>query len=49
MTRARQPRAFRPVILAVDDAPEGLERIERELRRRYEADNEVEKPKNLGT
>ena len=41
MSRARQPRAFRPVILAVDDDPGGLERIERELRKRYAADYEI--------
>lgn len=35
------PRAFRPVILAVDDDPGGLERVERELRKRYEADYAV--------
>jgi thioredoxin reductase (NADPH) len=38
LTGAREPHAFRPVILAVDDDPGGLERIERELRKRYEAD-----------
>jgi thioredoxin reductase (NADPH) len=38
VTGAREPRAFRPVILAVDDDPGGLERVERELRKRYEAD-----------
>jgi thioredoxin reductase (NADPH) len=41
VSRARQPRAFRPVILAVDDDPGGLERIERELRKRYAADYEI--------
>ena len=38
MTGAREPRLFRPVILAVDDDPGGLERVESELRKRYEAD-----------
>jgi thioredoxin reductase (NADPH) len=41
VSRVRQPRAFRPVILAVDDDAESLERIERELRKRYAADYEV--------
>jgi thioredoxin reductase (NADPH) len=41
VTGARESRAFRPVILAVDDDPDGLERIERELRNRYAADYEV--------
>jgi thioredoxin reductase (NADPH) len=38
VTGARESRAFRPVILAVDDDPGGLERVEHELRKRYEAD-----------
>jgi hypothetical protein len=33
-----EAHAFRPVILAVDDDPGGLERTEGELRKRYEAD-----------
>jgi thioredoxin reductase (NADPH) len=38
VTGARESQAFRPVILAIDDDPGGLERVERELRKRYEAD-----------
>jgi thioredoxin reductase (NADPH) len=38
LTGTRESPAFRPVILAVDDDPGGLERVERELRKRYEAD-----------
>ena len=41
MTGARESRTFRPVILAVDDDPDALERIERELRNRYAADYKV--------
>ena len=33
--------AFRPVMLVVDDDPIALERVERELRKRYGADYEV--------
>jgi hypothetical protein len=33
-----QPEEFWPVILAVDGEPEALERVEHELRKRYEAD-----------
>src|SRR5215212_6241171 len=36
--RRREARDGKPVILAVDDDPGGLERVERELRKRYEAD-----------
>jgi thioredoxin reductase (NADPH) len=35
------PKEFRPVILAVDDEPGDLELVERELRKRYEADYRV--------
>jgi thioredoxin reductase (NADPH) len=35
------PSAFRPVLLAVDDDPEDLERVERELGKRYGADYRV--------
>jgi thioredoxin reductase (NADPH) len=37
----QEPEIFRPVILAVDDEPHDLERVERELRKRYEADYRV--------
>lgn len=37
----QEAEVFRPVILAVDDEPEKLERLERELRKRYEADYRV--------
>jgi thioredoxin reductase (NADPH) len=36
-----QPEEFWPVILAVDGEPEALERVEHELRKRYEADYRV--------
>ena len=41
MKAAHEPNTFRPVILAVDDEPEDLGRVERELRKRYEADYRV--------
>jgi thioredoxin reductase (NADPH) len=37
----RQPSSSSPVLLAVDDDPDALERIERELGRRYAADYRV--------
>jgi thioredoxin reductase (NADPH) len=39
--RINRPIPFRPTILAVDDEPEGLDRVERELRKRYETDYQV--------
>ena len=41
MNAAHKPDTFRPVILAVDHEPEDLGRIERELRKRYDADYRV--------
>ena len=41
MNDVHKPDTFRPVILAVDDEPEDLGRVERELRNRYEADYRV--------
>jgi thioredoxin reductase (NADPH) len=38
VTGEREPGISRPVILAVDQDPDALERVERELRGRYEAD-----------
>ena len=40
MTDSHEPRTFRPTILAVDDSA-ALQRVERELRKRYEADYRV--------
>jgi hypothetical protein len=37
----QKPEVFRPVILAVDDEPQDLKRVERELRKRYGADYRV--------
>ncbi|MGB3634104.1 MAG: rhodanese-like domain-containing protein, partial [Rubrobacteraceae bacterium] len=36
-----EPKTFRPVILAVDDEPRELERVETELRKRYAEDYRV--------
>jgi thioredoxin reductase (NADPH) len=41
VTGEREPGISRPVILAVDQDPDALERVERELRGRYEADYRV--------
>ena len=41
MTVTPEPGRFRPVILAVDDDPDGLKRVELEPRKRYEADYRV--------
>lgn len=38
LVNGQEPKAFQPVILAVDDEQDDLERVERELRKRYEAD-----------
>ena len=35
------PSVFRPIMFAVDDEPEGLNRVERELNKRYGADYRV--------
>jgi thioredoxin reductase (NADPH) len=41
VTGEREPGISRPVILAVDQDPDALERVERELRGRYQADYRV--------
>ena len=41
VTGEREPGISRPVILAVEQDPDALERVERELRGRYEADYRV--------
>ena len=41
MTDPHEAHTFRPVILAVDDEPEDLQRVEHELRKRYEGDYRV--------
>src|SRR3712207_2353854 len=41
LSHINRPIPIRPVMLAVDDEPEGLDRVERELRKRYEADYQV--------
>ena len=41
VTGGRKTESFRPVILAVDDCPEDLGRVELELRKRYGADYRV--------
>jgi thioredoxin reductase (NADPH) len=41
VSRMNGTSAFRPMMLVVDDDPKALERVERELRKRYGADYEV--------
>src|SRR5215218_8484202 len=41
VSRMNGTSAFRPMMLVVDDDPKALERVERELRKRYGADYQV--------